>query len=119
MGSSDSEATHALILDRENLAIYIAPVKEAEAFLREQWPPEPPLRTSQSEYLAQISEALKQVKQPEEMDIGGFCISPRKGIFPRARVDLSWGRMELLPLNVLGVWPKPSWPGKCIERSPF
>jgi class 3 adenylate cyclase len=26
---------------------------------------------------------------------GVFCISPRKGIFPRARVDLSLGRMEL------------------------
>ena len=42
-----------------------------------------------------------------------------RGIFPRARVDLSLGRMELLPLNGLGVWPKLSWPGKCIERSTF
>src|ERR687896_2600038 len=29
-GSSESEAKHALILDRENTAVYVAPVKEAE-----------------------------------------------------------------------------------------
>jgi hypothetical protein len=69
VGSSDSEATHCLILDREKLELLIAPVKEARAFLTEQWPPEPPLRMSQTEYLAKISKALKQVKQPEDIDI--------------------------------------------------
>jgi hypothetical protein len=71
LGSSDSEATHALILDRENLAIYIAPVKEAKAFLREQWPPQtwPPIRMSQKEYVATISKTLRNVRQPEEIDI--------------------------------------------------
>src|SRR5688572_5229926 len=33
IGYTQSEATHALILDREKLELYIAPVKEAEAFL--------------------------------------------------------------------------------------
>jgi hypothetical protein len=69
LGSSDSEAKHALILDREQQAIYIAPVKEAQTFLPEQWPPEPPLRMSREEYLAVISKALKQVKQPDDIDI--------------------------------------------------
>jgi hypothetical protein len=69
LGSSDSEAKYALILDREKRELLIAPVKEAYVFLTEQWPPEPPLRMSQKEYLAQISEALKTVKQPDDIDV--------------------------------------------------
>jgi hypothetical protein len=69
LGSSESEATHALVLDQEKLEIFIAPVKEVRKFLTEQWPPEPPLRMSREEYLAKISEALKQVKQPGDVDI--------------------------------------------------
>ena len=69
LGSSDSEATHALILDREKLEVLIAPVKEAQTFLTKQWPPEPPIRMSQEEYLAKLSEALKHVKQPDDIDV--------------------------------------------------
>jgi hypothetical protein len=69
LGSSESEAAHALILDREKLEVLIAPMQEARSFLTEQWPLEPPLRMSQEEYLAKISEALKQVKQPDDVDI--------------------------------------------------
>src|SRR5918992_6067617 len=68
-GSSESEAKYSLILDREKLELFVAPVKEAHVFLTEQWPPEPPLRISQEEYAAKISEALKQVKRPEDIDI--------------------------------------------------
>ena len=68
-GSSDSEAKHSLILDREKLELLIAPVKEAHVFLTEQWPPDPPLRMSREEYVAQISDALKSVKQPDDIDI--------------------------------------------------
>jgi hypothetical protein len=69
LGSSDSEARHCLILDREKHEIFMAPVKEANAFLAEQWPPEPPIRLSQKEELAAISEVLKQVKPPDDIDI--------------------------------------------------
>ena len=69
LGSSDNEAKHALILDREKLEVLIAPVKAAEAFLAKQWPPEPPIRMSQEEYLATISEALKNIKPPRDIDI--------------------------------------------------
>jgi hypothetical protein len=69
LGSSDSEAKHALILDREKLEVLIAPVKEAQSFLTKQWPPEPPLRMSQEEYLATITKALKNIKQPDDIDI--------------------------------------------------
>jgi hypothetical protein len=69
LGSSDSEAKHALILDRENHALYIAPVKEAQAFLRQQWPPEPPIRMSQEAYVALVTKALKNIKQPDAVKI--------------------------------------------------
>jgi hypothetical protein len=69
LGSSDSEARHCLILDREKLELAIAPVKEANAVLADQWPPEPPIRMSQQEELAAISEVLEHVKQPDDIDI--------------------------------------------------
>jgi hypothetical protein len=69
LGSSDSEARHALILDREKLELFLAPVKAAQTFLTEQWPPVPPIRMSREEYLAAVSKALKQVKRPADIDV--------------------------------------------------
>jgi hypothetical protein len=37
LGTRDSKAQHSLILDREQHKLFIAPVEEAEQFLREQW----------------------------------------------------------------------------------
>jgi hypothetical protein len=68
-GSSDSEAEHALILDREEQALYVAPVKAAEKFLGEQWPKAPPLRISQKEFTALVMKALKNVKPPKEINV--------------------------------------------------
>ncbi|HZC03114.1 MAG TPA: hypothetical protein VE844_17680, partial [Gammaproteobacteria bacterium] len=61
--------THCLILDREKSKLLIGPVQEAHIFLTEQWPPEPPLLMSQKEYVAKLSEALKNVKKPDDIDI--------------------------------------------------
>jgi 20S proteasome alpha/beta subunit len=47
----------------------IAPVKEARKFLEKQWPPQPPIRMSKEEYLAMLSKAWKNVKQPDDIDI--------------------------------------------------
>jgi hypothetical protein len=69
LGSSDSEAAHALILDREHLALYVAPVKAAEKFLNEQWPKAPPLRISQKEFSALVLKALKNVKPPKDISV--------------------------------------------------
>jgi hypothetical protein len=44
LGSSESVAKYALILDRKKLELKIASVKEAKEFLAEQWPPLPPMR---------------------------------------------------------------------------
>jgi hypothetical protein len=52
LGSSDSEAKHALILDQEQLALFVAPVREAQKFLAEQWPKELPIRMSKEEWAA-------------------------------------------------------------------
>jgi hypothetical protein len=46
LGSSESEAKHALILDREQLEIFIAPVIEVETFLIEQWRSKLPIHMS-------------------------------------------------------------------------
>ena len=69
LGSSDSEARHALILDRDKSEMMIAPVKEARVFLSEQWPPQPAIRMSKQEQLEMLSEALKNVTQPDDIDI--------------------------------------------------
>lgn len=69
LGSSESEARYALILDRNKLELMIASVKEARKFLAEQWPPLPPIRMSKEEHIAMISEALKDIKQPADIDV--------------------------------------------------
>jgi hypothetical protein len=68
LGNSDSEAKHALILDRENFKVYIAPVREAERFLKEQWSSEQPIGMSQEEYLAKISIVVKKIKRAREIE---------------------------------------------------
>jgi hypothetical protein len=69
LGSSDSEARHALILDQQKQALFVAPVRDAEKFLREQWPKEPPVSISQEEYTALVMKALKNVKPPTDVNI--------------------------------------------------
>jgi hypothetical protein len=69
LGSSDSEAKHALILDQQKQELYVAPVKEAEKFLEKQWPELPPIRMPQEEYLSLVKKAMKNIKQPTDVDI--------------------------------------------------
>jgi hypothetical protein len=69
LGSSDSEAKHALLLDQKELALFVAPVRDAEKFLSEQWPKEPPVTMSQEEYTALVIKVLKHVKPPKDVDI--------------------------------------------------
>jgi hypothetical protein len=64
LGSSDSEAKHALILDQAQQALFVAPVREAEKFLSAQCPKEPPIRMSQEEYAAFVTKALKNIRPP-------------------------------------------------------
>jgi hypothetical protein len=70
LGSSETEAKHALLLDLEEFALYIAPVKEVKEFLSHQkWPTQQPVGMSQKEYAAFVAKALKKVKPPKEVSI--------------------------------------------------
>ena len=69
LGSSDSEAKHALILDQEQHVLYITPAREAGIFLRKQWPEQPPVRMSKEEYSALVMKALKNVKPPKDVSM--------------------------------------------------
>jgi hypothetical protein len=69
LGSSENEAKHALILDQVKPEVFIAPVKDAEKFLGEQWPQQPLIRMSKEELVAKISIVQKNIKQPR-YDIG-------------------------------------------------
>ena len=64
LGSSESEAKHALILDQVKLEVFIAPVKDAEKFLGEQWPQQPLIRMAKEELVAKISIVRKNIEQP-------------------------------------------------------
>jgi hypothetical protein len=69
LGSSETEANHALILDQAILEMFIVPVKEAEKFLIRQWPPVPPTHMIQEESVPKISIAVKHGKQPRYVDV--------------------------------------------------
>jgi hypothetical protein len=70
LGSSDSEAKQALLLDHEDSALYVAPMKEAGDFLSHQkWPTQQLVGMNQEEYAAFVTKALKNVKPPKEVSI--------------------------------------------------
>ena len=68
LGSSESEAKHALLLDRAQQEIYIAPVRQIEEFLKWRWPHLSSARMHQEENMAKIAIALKR-RNPRDMDI--------------------------------------------------
>jgi hypothetical protein len=70
LGSSESEAKHALLLDCEELTLYIAPVKEAKDFLDHQkWPTQQPVGMTQEEYAAFVAKAVRNAKPPKDVSI--------------------------------------------------
>jgi hypothetical protein len=44
-------------------------VRDAEKFLSEQWPKEPPVTMSQEEYTVLVMKALKNIKPPSDVSI--------------------------------------------------
>ncbi len=68
-GSSDSAAKHALILDQEKQALYVAPVRQAEKFLMEQWPKEPPMQMTKEEYNAIVMKAMKNLTYARDINM--------------------------------------------------
>jgi hypothetical protein len=68
-GSSDSEAKHALILDQEQQILFVAPARDAEKFLQEQWPKAPTARMSKEEYNALVMKALKNLSYARDISM--------------------------------------------------
>jgi hypothetical protein len=61
LGSSDFEADHWLILDREEREVYAAAVPAAVQFLAAQWPPQPDISAEDAGTIAQaLQEALDE-----------------------------------------------------------
>jgi hypothetical protein len=69
LGSSDSEATHALILDQEQQILFIAPARDAEKFLQKQWPKASPVRMSKEEDNALVMTALKNLTYARDVSM--------------------------------------------------
>ena len=73
LGSSDTDATHWLIIDRETRTIALAPRPHAEAFLTQQHPALPTLHLTRDDWLAVIQAASAQwqaqLTQTAEMDV--------------------------------------------------
>jgi hypothetical protein len=63
-GSSECEAKHVLILDREERKLYVAERKVATAFLAQQWP-NFESTMFEKQYTALIINILKKVRQPD------------------------------------------------------
>jgi hypothetical protein len=68
-GSSENEASHALILDRDKSELMIAPVKEARVFLESQWGTQQTIPLSKEEYLDMLSKALRGIKRTDDIDV--------------------------------------------------
>jgi hypothetical protein len=47
-GSSEAEATHTLLLDRDQRILYIAPAEKTDGLLRTQWPEPTPVRMTKA-----------------------------------------------------------------------
>ncbi|MCP4427237.1 MAG: hypothetical protein GY803_22340 [Chloroflexi bacterium] len=73
MGSSDTEATYRLLVNRETGAVFLAPLREADRVLREQWPQiameKPVSFTSQEELHELVQEAFELMRPMSQADI--------------------------------------------------
>jgi hypothetical protein len=69
LGSSESEAKHALIFDQVELEVFIAPVKEGEKFLAQQWPLQPLIRMSKEELVTKISIVRNNIQQIRDIEV--------------------------------------------------
>ena len=71
LGSSDSEAQHRLILDRQERKLYVASMKDAQRLLALQWPKTEPIHMTQEEWevlKSRITAEMKQKQQTIDME---------------------------------------------------
>ena len=62
LGSSETDATHWLVIDRKTRTIALAPRPQAEAFLTQQYPALPIVHLTREEWLAAIQAASAQLQ---------------------------------------------------------
>lgn len=70
LGSSELQATHMLIADREQEKVYVTPVWSGNQFLREQWPaPEPLVATTVDAVIEALRQAMSEMGTPDPEEI--------------------------------------------------
>src|SRR5262245_47414661 len=61
LGSSEEDAAHVLLLDREKQVATVAPVADARTFLESQWPEQEPMTPEQEErFRAEFERLLEE-----------------------------------------------------------
>jgi|GEM_PF-653117 len=71
LGSSDSEAHHSLVLDRQERKLYVSSMKYARTFLAHQWPKSEPIHMTSEEWEALQTRIIAEMKQKQQdLDIG-------------------------------------------------
>jgi hypothetical protein len=70
LGSSEFQATHMLIADREQGQVYVTPMWTGTQFLREQWPPPEPLTTIAADIVIEaLRQAMSEMGTPDPGEI--------------------------------------------------
>lgn len=69
LGSSEFQATHVLIADREERRVYVAPRWAGEQFLREQWPPSEPLAVDEDSFMEALRQAMAELGTPDQGEV--------------------------------------------------
>jgi hypothetical protein len=67
LGSSESDARHALILDRHERKLSIASITDADTFLAQQWPKLPAVHLTREEWEALQTKVITTMKRKEQL----------------------------------------------------
>lgn len=94
LGSSEEDAVHMLLIDRDRNLASVAPVAEARAFLQDQWPPQPPLTPEQQEAFQREFEKLLAEYRSRPIDHAAIA---REMAEQRARVGRLMSWLEMCP----------------------
>lgn len=90
LGSDDCEPTHALVCDRANDLVYIAPIEEALRFLDSQHPPRQPLTPQQWSEIKELIAQQPPLEMSQLQDLGMFEVfTPPKREHTEAAVQLT------------------------------
>ena len=69
LGSSELQATHMLIADREQEKAYVAPVWTGQQFLREQWPPLESLAATEEAVIERLRRVMSEMETPDPQEV--------------------------------------------------